>query len=145
MPGATDTRIVQMQFDNKSFERDIKTSEKSLDRFKEKLDFSKCEKSLDEFSKATKGLTFENLVNNIQKLTDKFTGLGTVSELVLSQIRRGIESTARKVSGLVNSLGFEQITAGRGKFEEMNKNVQTIIGATGEAEEEVSACRGLCI
>ena len=137
MPGATDTRIVQMQFDNKSFERDIKTSEKSLDRFKEKLDFSKCEKSLDEFSKATKGLTFENLVNNIQKLTDKFTGLGTVSELVLSQIRRGIETTARKVSGLVNSLGFEQITAGRSKFEEMNKNVQTIIGATGEAEEEV--------
>lgn len=137
MAGNVDTRIVQMQFDNKSFERDIKTSEKSLDKFKEKLDFSKCEQSLEEFSKATKALSFDNIAVNLQKLADKFTGLGTVSELVLSQIRRGIESTARKVSNLVNSLGFEQITAGRSKFEEMNKNVQTIIGATGEAEEEV--------
>lgn len=137
MAGATDTRIVQMQFDNKSFERDIKTSEKSLERFKEHLDFSKCEKSLEDFSNATKALSFESMANNLQKLADKFTGLGTISELVLSQVRRGIESTARQVSNLVNQLGFQQITAGRSKFEEMNKNVQTIIGATGEAESEV--------
>lgn len=137
MAGATDTRIVQMQFDNASFERDIKTSEKSLDRFKEHLDFSKCEQSLEDFSKATKALSFDSIATNLQKLADKFTGLGTVSELVLSQIRRGIESTARQISGLVNQLGFQQITAGKSKFEEMNKNVQTIIGATGEAESEV--------
>lgn len=137
MPGNTDTRIVQMQFDNKDFEKNIKTSSKSLDKFKEHLDFDKYEKGLSNLSKAANALSFDNLVTNVQKLTDKFTGLGTLSELVLSQIRRGIESTARKISGMVNSLGFDQITAGKNKFEEMNKNVQTIIGATGKSESDV--------
>lgn len=137
MPKAADTRILQMQFDNKDFERDIKTSEKTLDRFKDALDFSKCEKSLDELSKATKALTFDNVINNIQKLTDKFTGLGTVSELVLSQIRRGIEDTARKLSGLVDSLYIQTIGEGKDKFEQMNKNVQTIMAATGRSESDV--------
>ena len=34
MAGAVDTRVVQMQFDNKDFERNVKTSEKTLERFK---------------------------------------------------------------------------------------------------------------
>ena len=137
MNNATDTRIVQMQFDNKQFERNIKISEKSLDKFKKALDFSKCEKSLDNLSAATEKLKFDRMSDNIQKLTDKFTGLGTVSELVLSQIRRGIESTAAKISGMINQLGFEQISVGKTKFEELNKNIKTIMGATGLGEAEV--------
>lgn len=137
MSRADDTRILQMQFDNKDFERDVKTSEKTLHRFKEALDFSKCEKGLEELSKATESLSFSNLVDNVQKLTDKFTGLGTVSELVLSQIRRGIENTARKVSNLVNSLAFDTVGEGKDKFEQMNKNVQSIIAATGRSETDV--------
>ena len=137
MAASMDTRIVQMQFDNKDFERDIKISDKSLAKFKENLDFSKCEKGLTEFGNAIKSLSFSGLVENVQKLTDKFTGLGNITEMVLSNIRRGIESTVSKISGLVNQLGFEQISAGKGKFEELNKNVQTIMAATGKSEEEV--------
>ena len=138
MPGATtDTRIVQMQFDNRNFERNIQVSEKSLQKFKDNLDFSKHEKSLAAFERATRGLSFDTLANNIQKLTDKFTGLGTISELILSQIRRGIEQTAQKVSGLINSLGFEQVSAGLEKYKDLNKSVQTIMAATGREEGEV--------
>lgn len=137
MSGAVDTRIVQMQFDNKDFERNIKTSEKSLEKFKKYLDFDKCEKGLNSFSRSIRNIDFGVLYDNVQKLTDKFTGLGTVTELVLSQIRRGIENVARSVSNLVNDLSFKQIGEGRNKFDELNKNVKTIIGATGMAEEEV--------
>ena len=41
MANAVDTRVVQMQFDNKDFEKNIKTSDKSLSKFKENLDFRK--------------------------------------------------------------------------------------------------------
>ena len=142
MSKAADTRILQMQFDNKDFERDIKTSEKSLDRFKDALDFSKCEKGLEALGNATKSLSFDSLVQNVQKLTDKFTGLGTASELVLSQIRRGIEDTARKFSNLVDSLYIKTIDEGKDKFEQMNKNVQTIMAATGRAESDVYKVMG---
>ena len=137
MANSRDTRIVQMQFDNKDFEKNVKQSEKSLDRFKEHLDFSKCEKDLDNFERATKALTFDKLVENVQKLTDKFTGLGTVSEYVLSRIRSGIESAISKMGNFVDQFGFEQINAGLEKYGEMNKNVQTIMAATGRSENEV--------
>ena len=93
---STDTRIVQMQFDNKEFERNIAQSEKSLDKFKEALDFAECEKSLEDFQDATRKLTFEQMAENLQKLTDKFTGLGNIGEYVLSNIRHGLESAAAK-------------------------------------------------
>lgn len=133
----TDTRVVQMQFDNNSFERDISQSEKSLDRFKEALDFSKAEKSLDDFSDATKRLTFESMAENIQKLTDKFTGLGTVSEFILGQVRQSLEKAAYQAKSFFDSLTTQQIGAGMDKFGQLNKNVQTIKAATGKSEEDV--------
>lgn len=137
MEGATDTRIVQMQFDNKNFERNVKTSQRTIEKFKKHLNFDKCEKGLDNLQAAASKISFANFADNIEKLANKFTGLGTVSELVLSQIRRGIESAARSISGLVNELTFKQIDEGKKKFESMTKSVQTIKAATGEAEETV--------
>lgn len=135
--GTTDTRIVQMQFDNRDFEKNIAQSEKSLDKFKEALDFAECEKSLEDFGDATRKLTFDQMADNLQKLTDKFTGLGTVGEYALSQIRHGLESAAAKAKGFFDSMTIEQVNAGFEKFGQLNKNVQTIMAATGRSEEDV--------
>jgi len=137
MASNTDTRIVQMQFDNKDFEKNIATSEKSLEKFKEALDFEQCEKSLEDFEDATRKLTFDQMASNIQKLADKFTGLGTVSEYVLSQVRHGLESAAAKAKAFFNSMTIDQVNVGFEKFGQLNKNVQTIMAATGRSEEDV--------
>ena len=134
---STDTRVVQMQFDNKDFEKDIAVSQKSLEKFKEELDFDEQEDNLRSFGEATKRINFDSMAENLQKLADKFTGLGTASEYVLSQIRRGIESTVNKISSFVDSMTTQQISAGKTKYEELNKSVQTIKAATGKTEEEV--------
>ena len=75
MPNGTDTRIVQMQFDNRQFEKNIRTSEKSLERFKKYLDFDACERSLSKFGKAAEQLTFDKMADNLQKLTDKYINM----------------------------------------------------------------------
>lgn len=137
MASNTDTRIVQMQFDNKDFEKNIATSEKSLEKFKEALDFEQAEKSLEDFGDATRKLTFDQMAANLQKLTDKFTGLGTVSEYVLSQVRHGLESAAAKAKAFFNSMTIDQVNEGFDKFGKLNKSVQTIMAATGRAEGEV--------
>lgn len=134
---ATDTRIVEMQFDNREFERNIAQSEKSLDKFKEALDFSKCEDSLEDFQDATKKLTFEQMAQNIQKLTDKFTGLGNVGEFAISKIRHELESAAYKAKAFFDSMTIDQVNAGFNKFGQLNKKVQTIMAATGRSEEDV--------
>lgn len=134
---ATDTRIVQMRFDNRDFEKNIAVSQESLEKFKDELDFEEQEDNLRNFGDAVKNFGFDSMAENLQKLTDKFTGLGTITELVLSQIRRGIESAAASVTNFVNSLTFAQASEGKNKFDMLNKSVQTIKAATGLAESEV--------
>ena len=92
-----DRRIVEMQFENKQFEKNIAKSTKSVEELKEAMDFEETSKGLENFSKAARFLDFSGLENNIQKLTDKFTGLGNVGEYVLSRIRNSLESAAREI------------------------------------------------
>lgn len=134
---STDTRIVQMQFDNRDFEKNIAVSQESLEKFKDELDFDEQEDNLRNFGDAVKNFSFDSMADNLQKLTDKFTGLGTVSELILSQIRRGIETAAAKMSSFIDSMTVQQASEGKNKFDMLNKSVQTIKAATGRSEAEV--------
>ena len=43
-----DTRVVEMQFDNRQFEKNIKQTSKSLDNLKRSLDFKGVGDSIDE-------------------------------------------------------------------------------------------------
>lgn len=136
---ADDTRVVQMQFDNKDFEKNISTSQKSLERFKGALNFEETSKGLTQFGKSIKEITFDTLVNNVQKLTDKFTGLGNASEFVLSRIRAKLEELGTKAMSFVDSMTTVQMSAGFTKYESLNKAVQTLRSATGKEEKEVYA------
>ena len=51
---SVDTRIVQMQFDNRDFEKNIAVSQKSLEKFKDELDFDEQEDNLRDFGDAVK-------------------------------------------------------------------------------------------
>ena len=137
MAGNVDNRVVQMSFENRQFERNIARSKKSLDELKKSMNFDETSKGLDKFSQGLNKLSFSSLETNIQKLTDKFTGLGTASELIISQVRRHIESAAAKLSGFIDSMTTAQVSAGMSKYEMLNKSVQTIKAATGRDEADV--------
>ena len=136
MPGK-DTRVVEMQFQNKDFEKNIATSQKSLNRFKKDLNFDDTSKGLEKFGKSMDSLKFDKFFDNIQRLTDKFTGIGNVGEFMISRIRRSLEEAADSAIRFTKSLTFDQVTAGKQKFEELNKSIQTIKAATGKTEDEV--------
>ena len=136
--GNNDTRIVEMQFDNKDFEKNIAKSQKSLEKFKKELNFEEASRGMDKFSKSVKDADgFDSLANNIQKLTDKFTGLGKASEFVMSRVRRSLESMGDKVISFTQSLTTVQQQAGFVKYESLNKAVQTLKSATGKEEQEI--------
>ena len=130
-----DTRVVQMQFDNKNFERNIAKSQSSLERFKKSLNFEEVGKGLSKFGESVKNLAFDTLSNNIQKLTDKFTGLGNAGEFVLSRIRASLEGAALQAEQFIKNMTMEQIQVGQNKYDALTKSVQTIV-AGGTATEE---------
>ena len=135
MSRGEDTRIVQMQFDNKSFERNIATSQKSLARFKKSLNFEGVTKGLNRFLDNAKGLALDTLSDNIQRLTDKFTGMGNAGEYVISRLRAGFEGLLMQAEQFIKTMTLEQVKVGQDKYDALTKSVQTIV-ASGSATEE---------
>ena len=135
MAGNTDERIIQMKFENRQFERNIAQSKKSIEDFKKIMNFGDTSRDLEDFTKATNKLNFSTLMENVQKLTDRFTGLGDVGDYVLRRIRAGFDSIASSAEHFIKGLSIDQIVVGQGKYDALNKAVMTIT-ATGEYTEE---------
>lgn len=136
MATTVDNRIIQMQFDNAQFEKNIAKSQKSIEELKEAMDFDETSRGLQRFTQSMDALSFGNLTTNIQRLTDKFTGLGDAGEYVLSRIRSGLEGAARSMEGFIKSISSDQISVGQSKYDALNKSVMTIISSGKYTEEE---------
>lgn len=131
----TETRIVEMRFDNRDFERNIAKSKKSLEDFKKDLDFQGTAKGLQEFADNVNHIDFQGMATNIERLKDKFTGLGDAGEWAMSRIRAGIEKSMLKMEDFLKSFTTVQVGIGQGKYDAMNKAAQSMI-ATGEYTEK---------
>lgn len=132
----TDNRIIQMQFENREFEKNIAKSQKSVEDLKKAMDFDETSEGLKKFSRGMRALDFSALGSNIQRLTDKFTGLGNAGEYVLSRLRASIEGAASSMERFIRSISLEQISVGQSKYDSLNKSVQTIIAGGKYTEKE---------
>ena len=124
-----------MQFENRQFEKNIAKSKKSLEDFKKAMNFEDTSRNMEDFARSTNRLSFDGLASNIQKLTDRFTGLGDAGDYVLRRIRASIEGAAMQVETFVKELSTAQIKVGEGKYDALNKAVMTIV-STGKYTEE---------
>ena len=136
MPGNVDTRVVQMQFENRQFEKNIAKSQKSIEDLKEAMDFEETSRGLEKFTRATERLNFGTLEGNLQRLADKFTGIGNAGEYVISRIRASIEGAARELEYFVKSLTTSQISVGEDKYNQLNKAVMAIVSSGKYTEEQ---------
>ena len=136
MAGNMDERIIQMRFENRQFEKNIAKSKKSLEDFKKEMDFEDTSRNMEEFARATNRLSFDGLFSNIQKLTDRFTGLGDAGDYVLRRIRAGIEGVAMQVESFVKSISLAQVGVGQNKYNALTRSVQTIVAGGSATEKE---------
>lgn len=134
-----DTRIVEMQFDAKDFDKGIRQSQKTLNDFKKDLDFEDASKQMESFNKEGNGLMgmFSSMAKDINKLTKEFAGVGGISTYIAKKIKSAWEGALNSVERFAKSLTSDQIKAGMQKFEDLQQSVQTIKSATGESEEQV--------
>ena len=83
---SVDNRIVQMQFDNKRFESNAKQSMSTLDKLKEKLNFSKESKELKQFQNEANSFSLGHMENTLDKIGDKFSLLGVMGMNAMNRI-----------------------------------------------------------
>lgn len=108
MANSVDKRIVEMQFDNSRFEKNVNQSISTLDRLKEKLDFSKSAKGFEELEKSANKIDLSGLERSIANIEHRFSALGIAGATVISTLT----SKAMSAVGKLNSAVFGQIKSG---------------------------------
>lgn len=124
MSNVMDRKVVEMQFDNSQFERNVKGSITTLDKLKESLKFEGVSKSIDEIDRSTGKLDFSGMRGAIETVTYKFSVLESIAFGALKRI--GERATDAGIK-LAKSMSVDNIKAGWSKFEEKTKSVGTLI------------------
>lgn len=86
MSTTVDNRVVKMTFDNKSFEKGVDDTLKTIDKLNKKLEFKDASDGFDQISKAANQVDFKKLETNIQTLSDRFSGLGIIGMQIWTKI-----------------------------------------------------------
>jgi hypothetical protein len=94
---AIEERVVQMQFDNAAFERNIARTRDSLGRFTKELDMKGAGKGLSELDAAAKKLSFKNIEAGVQAVAGHVRTLGTSAVEGFTKLGHGIQAVATKI------------------------------------------------
>ncbi len=114
-----DERIARLQFDNKDFEKNIKTSSESLAKFDSELE------------RSGKGTAFSGLSGAVEGIANKFSSLGTIATGALFEIGRQAVQVGQQ---LVESLAIAPIAQGFDEYELKVNSIRTIL-ASGRTSE----------
>ena len=134
MSRTIDERVVEMQFDNQNFEKNVRTSLSTLDKLKEALNFKGISNSFDEMEKASSKMDFSGMSSGLSKISDGFSALETIAVGALLKIGSAAVDTGAQ---LVKSLTIDQITAGWQKFSDKTTSVATLV-SQGYALKDVN-------
>lgn len=134
MSKSIDERVVEMQFDNAKFEKNVKTSMKTLEKLKEALSFKRADKNLDKLNKSLKNVDLSAIESGVDKISKSFTmmgriGIQTMDRLASYAVQAGIR--------MGHSLTIDPVKSGYSEYELKIEAIKTIMNATGESEENV--------
>lgn len=132
-----DRKVVEMQFDNAQFEKNVKGSMSTLEKLKSALNFNGLAKGFDDIDRQSKKVTFSEMNNGVQVVTKSFNLL---EEMAIGAIRKIGSMAAEEGLKIVKSLSVEQIASGWDKYGEKTKSVGTLIAQgydMSEVEKEL--------
>lgn len=86
MSKVVDERVVEMRFDNDKFEKNVKTTMSTLDKFKEKLKFSGASKGFEEINTAANKVSFNKLEQSINAIQNRFSTMGIVGMRIIENL-----------------------------------------------------------
>ena len=124
MSGATDTKTVEMRFDNSNFESNVKQSMSTLDKLKKSLKLKGASKGLDNVEKSSSKVKFKGLNDSIGQVGRKFSVLEAIATGAFMRI--GMKAADMGIK-FAKSLSIDQIAGGWNKYAEETTAVQTIM------------------
>ena len=112
-----DKRVVEMQFDNKQFERNVQASLGTIDKLKMALDFDGA-KGLDSITKAANKMDLSNISDQTEKIQVSFSALQVAGMTMISELTKSFLNFGKniwnmslgqmKTGGMARTLKIEQ-------------------------------------
>lgn len=127
MSKVVDDRVVEMRFDNRQFESNVKTSISTLDRLKKALSFSGATKGLDEINSSAKNNQLPALGAAVESVSAKFSALQVMGVTALANITNSAVNAGKR---MVEALTIDPIKTGFQEYETQINSVQTILANT---------------
>ena len=95
MSREVDQRVVEMRFDNKDFEKNVSETMSTLDKLKQRLNFSDAVGSFDEVTAAARSTDMTPLSNAVEIVHEKFSKLEVVAMAALANIANSAINTGK--------------------------------------------------
>lgn len=127
MSKTIDQRVVEMQFDNKQFEKDISTSMSSIDKLKQRLNFDGATKGLENVESAAKKCNMSSLGDAVEAVRLKFSALEVMGVTALANLTNSAVNAGKRI---VSALTIDPIKTGFLEYETQINAVQTILANT---------------
>jgi hypothetical protein len=135
MSRTIDSRVVEMQFDNKQFESNVKTSMSTLDKLKQSLNLTGASKGLENVGTAAKNINMSGLSGAVDTVRIRFSALEVMAVTALANITNSAINAGKRI---VSALTTEPILEGFSEYELKMDSIQTIMAGTGESLETVN-------
>ena len=139
MSTTIDNRVVEMQFDNKNFESNVKTTLGTLDKLKQSLNLSGASKGLENVSAAAKKCDLAPMGSAIETVRYKFSALEVMAVTALANITNSAVNAGKRIA---SALTIAPIKSGLQEYETQINAVQTILANTqskGTTIDQVNA------
>lgn len=127
MSTSVENRILEMQFNNQQFERNIRQSTDSLDKLKKGLDLSEASDNLNELDKSAKRFNLNPLSKGVDYASQKLTAMGIIGVTALVNITNQAISTGKR---LISAFTIDPVKMGFQEYETQINAVQTILANT---------------
>lgn len=136
MSRTIDERVVEMKFDNKQFETNVRTSMSTLEKLKDSLNMRGAAKSFEELDKASKKVDMSGLGSAVESVRLQFSTLQVVAITTLQNITNSAINAGER---LVRALSIDQVFAGWDKLIKKTSSVQTLVNSTGKTVDEINS------
>lgn len=125
MSTTIDNRVVEMQFDNRDFESNVKTSMGTLEKLKEALQFKDTKgNAFDNISSSIKNVSFGPLNDGIDSVKAKFSALDVAVATIVANITNSVLNAGKRIA---SEFTLDQINAGFAEYELKMGSIQTIL------------------
>lgn len=127
MSTTIDHKVVEMEFDNRRFERNVQTSLSTLEKLKQSLNMTGAAKGFENIDSAARKVNFDGLKSGVEAVKVQFSALEVFGITALTRISNAAITAGKK---MVSALTIDPIKTGFQEYETQINAVQTILANT---------------